>query len=117
MDSDKVGDFIISLLALCYRLLIHAEVKERFLLFRFIVFPQPELIAERFQKLDRVLTKMRLYRGFGALTLGGILGIPVSLIGIIQKGYGTLPAVMLAGAVLCALFAYLLFVSYRKKTS
>ena len=76
-----------------------------------------ELIAERFQKLDRVLTKMRLYRGFGALTLGGILGIPVSLIGIIQKGYGTLPAVMLAGAVLCALFAYLLFVSYRKKTS
>ncbi len=81
----------------------------------FMIIGILELIAERFQKLDRVLTKKRLCRGFGALTLGGLLGIPVSLIGIMQNRYGTLPSVMLAGAVLCALFAYLLFISYRKK--
>lgn len=33
-----------------------------------------ELISERIAKLDRVLPKIRLYRGFGALTLGGALG-------------------------------------------
>lgn len=74
-----------------------------------------ELIAERIRKLDRVLTKKRLYRGFRALMLGGLLGIPVSLTGIMQNRYGTMPSVMLAGAVLCALFAYLLFASYHKK--
>lgn len=74
-----------------------------------------ELIAERIRKLDRVLPKMGLYRGFGALMMGGLLGIPVSLIGIIGKQYGTVPLLMLAGALLCALFAYLLFASYKKK--
>ena len=33
-----------------------------------------ELISERIAKLDRVLPRIRLLRGFGALTLGGILG-------------------------------------------
>ena len=31
-----------------------------------------ELISERIQKLDRVLPRRRLYRGFGALTFGGL---------------------------------------------
>lgn len=33
-----------------------------------------ELISERIQKLDRVLPRRRLYRGFGALTFGGLAG-------------------------------------------
>lgn len=38
-----------------------------------------ELISERIQKLDRVLPKKRLYRGFGALTFGGLGGTVISL--------------------------------------
>lgn len=34
-----------------------------------------ELISERLQKLDRVLPKKRLYRGFGALAFGGLAGM------------------------------------------
>lgn len=30
-----------------------------------------ELLNERYHKLSRLLTKKRLYRGFGALTWGG----------------------------------------------
>ena len=33
-----------------------------------------ELISERIAGLDRILSKKRLLRGFGALTLGGVLG-------------------------------------------
>lgn len=33
-----------------------------------------ELISERIQKLDYILPKARVYRGFGALSLGGITG-------------------------------------------
>ena len=32
-----------------------------------------ELISERIQKLDYILPKARVYRGFGALSLGGTL--------------------------------------------
>ena len=76
-----------------------------------------EIISERFSKLDRILPKIRLFRGFGALTLGGIAGIPVAVTGIILKANGSLPLWMLAGAVLCGLFAGLLFIGYRKKES
>ena len=76
-----------------------------------------EIISERFSKLDRILPKIRLLRGFGALTLGGIVGIPVAVTGIILKANGSLPLWMLAGAVLCGLFAGLLFIGYRKKES
>jgi predicted membrane protein len=76
-----------------------------------------EIISERIAKLDRVLPKKRVIRGFGALTLGGIVGIPVALIGIIQNVNGSLPFWMLAGAVLCGLFAGLLYKGYRKKES
>lgn len=74
-----------------------------------------EIISERVTKLDRVLPKIRVFRGFGALTLGGIVGVPVALIGIIQKTNGKLPVWMLAGAALCGLFAGLLYKGYRKK--
>ena len=74
-----------------------------------------ELISERIAKLDRILPKERLYRGFGALTLGGIAGIPVSIIGLIVRSNGNLPLWMLIGAVLCAVFAGLCFKGYRKQ--
>ena len=45
-----------------------------------------EIISERISKLDRILPKIRLLRGFGALTLGGIVGIPVAVAGIILPG-------------------------------
>ena len=76
-----------------------------------------EIISERIARLDRILPKKRLLRGFGALTLGGIAGTPVAISGIIQKTNGSLPLWMLAGAVLCGLFAGLLFKGYRKKGS
>lgn len=38
-----------------------------------------ELISERIQKLDYVLPKARVYRGFGALSLGGITARPLRL--------------------------------------
>ena len=73
-----------------------------------------ELISERINGLDRLLTRRRLYRGFGSLSLGGIIAIPVSVIGIILKG-DDLTGLMLVSAVLCALFACLLFKGYKKK--
>ena len=64
-----------------------------------------EVISERIAKLNRVLPKKRVLRGFGALTLGGILGIPVAVVVMIQNANGSLPLWMLAGAVLCGLFS------------
>ena len=70
-----------------------------------------ELISERIAKLDRILPKKRLLRGFGALTLGGILGAAVSVVGWIVGKCGWW---MLSGSVLCAVFAGLLYKGYRK---
>ena len=41
-----------------------------------------ELISERVAGLDRVLSGKRLFRGFGALTAGGLLGIPMAIPGL-----------------------------------
>ena len=71
-----------------------------------------ELISERIAKLDWVLPKARLYRGFGALTLGGLLGIPLAVIGLFAS-QSSLCWWMLAGACLCALFAWLIFREYH----
>ena len=71
-----------------------------------------ELVSERIQKLDWVLSKARLYRGFGSLTLGGILGIPIAAAGLFTA-QGPLCWWMLAGACLCALFAWLIFREYH----
>lgn len=73
-----------------------------------------ELISERIAKLDRILPKVRLYRGFGALTLGGILGVPVSVFGLFSGGYESFPWWMLSGAILCGVFAGLCFKGYKK---
>ena len=79
-----------------------------------------ELISERIQKLDYILPKARVYRGFGALSLGGITGAAVALIGIVYAlivGAGEdicYLYIMLAGGVLCAVFAGLCFKRYKK---
>ena len=72
-----------------------------------------ELISERIQKLDWILPKARLYRGFGALTLGGAMGITVSAAGLLSGKVSSLAWFMLAGSTLCALFAWLLFREYK----
>ena len=70
---------------------------------------------ERIAGLDRVLPKRRLLRGFGALTLGGIGGMIVSALGLATQKEKKHPAIMLAGSVLCAVFAGLCWQRYRKK--
>lgn len=78
-----------------------------------------ELISERIQKLDRVLPKKRLYRGFGALAFGGLAGMIVSLLALVISlakgltGTGYL-GVLSAGGLLCALFCGLLFREYKQ---
>ena len=54
-----------------------------------------ELISERFAGLDLVLSGERLFRGFGALTAGGLLGIPMAILG--NKRNKKRAAAMLAG--------------------
>lgn len=77
-----------------------------------------ELVTERLAKLDRKLPKVRLLRGFGALVLGGILGMAVSALGLIY-GYCTgernllLIWLMLLGSLLCFAFAELIYKTYR----
>ena len=56
-----------------------------------------ELISERIHGLDRVLSGKRLFRGFGALTAGGMMGIPIALFGL--KKNKKRAVVMLAGSV------------------
>lgn len=79
-----------------------------------------ELINERICKLDRILPRKRLMRGFGAFTLGGILGTLLSAFGIsysvfTKNGMGMMYLiVMLAGAALCAAFGWLLYKGYRR---
>lgn len=78
-----------------------------------------ELISERLQKLDRVLPKKRLYRGFGALAFGGLAGMVVSLAALAAAlakgltGTGYL-GVLSVGGLLCFLFSGLLFREYKK---
>lgn len=71
-----------------------------------------ELISERIAKLDWVLPKTRLYRGFSSLALGGVLWIPVAAAGLIAA-QGLLCWWMLAGVCLCALFAWMIFREYH----
>ena len=58
---------------------------------------------------------MRALRSFGALTLGGVLGISLATYGWIAKAGGNRICRMLAGAVLCAIFAGLCWKGYKRK--
>lgn len=78
-----------------------------------------ELVGERIQKLDRVLPKKRLYRGFGTLTFAGLAGAALSLPALAASlkmelgGTGYL-AVLCGGGLLCFVFGGLLFREYKK---
>lgn len=78
-----------------------------------------ELISERIHKLDRILPRKRLYRGFGALTFGGLGGTVFSLLAlaaaVVNGLAGTAyPAVLSGGGLLCFVFVGLLLKEYRK---
>ena len=70
-----------------------------------------ELISERIVKIARLLPKKRLFRGFGSLTLGGVFGVVVTVIGLATDSCGWW---MLLGSILCAVFAGLLYKGYKK---
>ncbi|MBQ8054985.1 MAG: hypothetical protein IJ198_14485 [Lachnospiraceae bacterium] len=72
-----------------------------------------ELISERIAGLDRVLPGERLFRGFGALMAGGLLGIPVSVSEFRKDRKRS--GIMLIASLLCAGFAGLLFAGYKKE--
>lgn len=72
-----------------------------------------ELISERIAGLDRILTKARLYRGFGMLTFGGLAGMATSVRGAMEKEKRS--GFMFGGGLLCAVFAGLLFQGYKKE--
>jgi len=79
-----------------------------------------ELISERIAKLDRILPKKRLYRGFGALTWGGFAGMAVGLNALfasLRSGYSVgeckLLILLAMGGALCAVFAGLIFKTFH----
>lgn len=79
-----------------------------------IVIGIAEMISERMAKLNRILPAIRLWRGFGALTLAGLLGAVLSLL-TIKSNLNTENAVMMtAGGTLCFVFAGLLLIKYKK---
>jgi hypothetical protein len=49
------------------------------------------------------------------LSLGGLVGIPISIYGILSNTDYGLSLWMLTGAVLCALFAGLIFVTFKRE--
>lgn len=78
-----------------------------------------ELLCERVRRLDRVLPKKRLYRGFGALTAGGLAGMLLSLAALataLAKGLDGWEylGVLSGGGLLCFLFCGLLFREYKR---
>ena len=73
-----------------------------------------ELISERIHKLDRKLPAMRFWRGFGALTFGGLLGTVLSVVTLKSNISTANGILMLVGGVLCFVFAGLIAVSFKK---
>ena len=74
-----------------------------------------ELISERIQKLDRLLPAIRFWRGFGALTLGGLFGAVLSAVTLHSNISTANGILMLIGGVLCFVFAGLIAVSFKRK--
>lgn len=79
-----------------------------------------ELISERILKLDRILPRKRLYRGFGTLIWGGLGGIVVGLNALaagLRAGFSAeeckLLILLAVGGALCALFAGLIFKTFH----
>ena len=79
-----------------------------------------ELISERSMKLDRILPRKRLYRGFGALTWSGFGGAVISLNALFASLCSDYsieecqPLMLLVvGGALCGLFAGLIFKTFH----
>ncbi|MBR1746864.1 MAG: hypothetical protein IJ735_01475 [Clostridia bacterium] len=73
-----------------------------------------ELVAERIENLDRILPLSRLLRGFGALTLGGLLGSVVGLVAAVLD-FNAVYLIMAIGGALCFVFGGLLLIGYKRK--
>ena len=79
-----------------------------------------ELINERIHKLDRRLTRARLFRGFGSITIASLLGMVVTSIHLIiiyingENGLHSYHWMMVIGALLCFVFCGLLLNRYKK---
>lgn len=77
-----------------------------------------ELIVENFFKLNSILPKIRLYRGYGLLMLGGIIGFITSLIAIIYTTNKNVEIIYLyilsLSCILCAIFSGLIFKEFKK---
>lgn len=78
-----------------------------------------ELLNERAHKLDRLLPRKRLLRGFGALMYGGLGGTILSLVIVLfrlteKQQAGVYFMVMGVGAMLCMIFGGLLYKGYHK---
>ena len=78
-----------------------------------------ELVSERILRLDRVLPQKRLYRGFGALTFGGLAGMIVSLLALAlalltgPEGTAYL-GILCGGGLLCFVFGGLILKEYKR---
>ena len=84
----------------------------------FMMIGIAELVSERIAKLDGKLPKVRLLRGFGALALGGVLGMTASVLGL-TYGYCIgernllLIWIMLLGSFLWFIFSELIYKTYK----
>jgi len=80
----------------------------------FILMGLCELIGERIAGLDRLLSKRRLYRGFGLIMAASFTGALVSLADLMVSGWNVNVIMMCAGGLVCGWFSRLLFVRYTK---
>ncbi|MBQ8926940.1 MAG: hypothetical protein IJ055_01520 [Oscillospiraceae bacterium] len=74
-----------------------------------------ELVSERIRGLDRILPAVRFWRGFGALTGGGLLGAVLSAVTMYSNRSTANAILMLVGGVLCFVFAGLIALSFKKQ--
>ena len=80
-----------------------------------------ELINERIHKLDRRLSRTRLFRGFGSITIASLSGMVVTgiyLVIIYANGDREISLyywMMIIGALLCFVFCGLLLKRYKKE--
>lgn len=73
-----------------------------------------ELASERIAKLDRRLPAVRLWRGFGAVTISGALGAVIALLTFGSNISIANTVMMIAGGILCFVFAGLLLLGYKR---
>lgn len=79
-----------------------------------IVIGIAELTSERIAKLDRILPAVRLWRGFGTITISGVLGAVLALITFGSNISIANTVMMITGGVLCFVFAGLLLIGYKR---